>query len=229
MKLSELEAREVRLDLLVGVRQVALPAALAASTPRNASVGRIGQSRLSASSFASTRSLMNLPAVVLDLDATLPEQIAVESARASRRAPRRSGRMRAPGGSEVSLSEASESSSAHRLGRRSPEARGVVERALRAAIVALAAQLDARGCRATRFVISARAAARVGSSPRPALASARLGRQAARLVALSSPSTHTSTPARLDDQEGAREHAREPTARVSVASAAMFTASVSVL
>ena len=86
------------------------PAALAASTPRNASVGRIGQSRLIDSSFASTRSLMNLPAACFTSTRSLPEQMpSICFGVTPRSSPFR--KMRAPGGSEVSFSEASDSSS----------------------------------------------------------------------------------------------------------------------
>jgi len=86
------------------------PDALAASTPRNARVGRIGQSRLTDSSLASAKSLMNFPAACFTSTRTLPEQIPSTCAGVTPRgSPFR--KMRAPGGSETSRSDATESAS----------------------------------------------------------------------------------------------------------------------
>ena len=77
---DQVHAGEPRLqgleDPLLGFLAVAPPPPRSAvSTPRKARVGRIGQSRLMASSFSRTRSLMNLPAACLTSTRTLPEQI----------------------------------------------------------------------------------------------------------------------------------------------------------
>ena len=56
------------------------PAGLSATTPRKARVGRMGQSRLTASSLASTRSLTNFPAWCFTSTRSLPEQIPSSSA-----------------------------------------------------------------------------------------------------------------------------------------------------
>ena len=76
--------------------------------------------------------------------------------------------------------------------------------------------------------ISTRPAARLGSSPRARAASWNSGARLPALVARSSPSTQISTPAGSTTKKALASTRESGTASVSVASAAMLTARVSV-